>query len=80
MDGEDNDDIDTVHVQVACCKHFSGTQMTPVRVYLREYFSRLIGRKKAEAKKTARRRVKPLYCGFVLQESQGVDGWTLTYT
>ncbi len=40
--GEGSDDTHTVHVQVECCKCLSGTQMTPVRVYLCGYFSRLI--------------------------------------
>ena len=40
--------------------------MTPARVYLRGYFFKLIGRKKAETKKMTRKRVKPLYSGEAL--------------
>ena len=62
------DDTDThlIHVQVKCCECFSEKQLTPVRVYLRGYFARLLGKKKAEKKKTARRKVKALYSGEAL--------------
>ncbi len=41
--------------------------MTPVRVYLRGYFARLIGTR-GEKTKTARKRVKPLYSGEALTQ------------
>ena len=61
-------DTDThlIHVQVKCCECFSEKQLTPVHVYLRGYFARLLGKKKTERKKTARRKVKALYSGEVL--------------
>ena len=61
-------DTDThlIHVQVKCCECFSEKQLTPVRVYLRGYFARLLGKKKTERKKTARRKVKALYSGEAL--------------
>ena len=61
-------DTDThlIHVQVKCCECFSEKQLTPVRVYLRGYFAHLLGKKKTERKKTARRKVKALYSGEAL--------------
>lgn len=58
----------TVQVNIACCDCFSRTEMTPVRIYLRGYFTRLIGAKKAEQRKTARKRIKPIYPGEALTE------------
>ena len=55
----------TVHVQVSCCECFRQTHITPVRIYLRGYFSNLIG-KKQEEKKTERRKVKSVYSGEAL--------------
>lgn len=53
-------------MQVKCCECFSEKQLTPVRIYLRGYFARLLGKKKTERKKTARRKVKALYSGEAL--------------
>lgn len=61
---ECNDHI--VRVKVSCCKCIETKDITPARLYLREYFSSLIGRKNTQAKKTTRRKVKPLYSGEAL--------------
>ena len=53
-------------MQVKCCECFSKKQLTPVHVYLQGFFARLLGKKKTEIKKTARRKVKALYSGEAL--------------
>jgi len=58
--------IHTIQIKMSCCECVDVKDITPVRVYLRGYFSTLIGRKKTEARKTSRRRVKPLYSGEAL--------------
>ena len=59
-------DTHLIHVKVSCCECYNEKQLTPVRVYFRGYFARLLGKNKMERKKTARRKVKALYSGEAL--------------
>ena len=57
---------DAVYLQVVGCECSASKKMTPVRIHLRGYFASLIGGKKEVAKKTGRKKVKPLYSGEAL--------------
>ena len=70
-ESEDSGNHDQHHivVQISCCDCIHHSKVTPARVYLCDYFTRLIGCKKAHEKKTARRRIKPMYSGEALTEN-----------
>ena len=61
-----------VFVHISCCECVHKADLTPatVYVYLHYYFAKLIGRRKAQVKKTSRRKIKPLYSEEALTENE----------
>ena len=60
-------------IQITCCKCIHQVEVTPARLYLCDYYTKLIGLKKEQEKKTERRRIKPMYSGEALTENDIFD-------
>ena len=69
---EEADHEHHIIIQITCCKCIHQVEVTPARLYLRDYLTKLISLKK-EQEKTARRRRKPMYSGEALTENYIFD-------